>query len=283
VPGTAGIGKTAVFLFARGSPNHIYFTGRNAKAAAEVAVEVGRISPSTKATFLECDLGARATIREGLGNFVSDRLDIFVANAGIMSCPPSLTEDGYEIKWGVNHMGNAAVFRLLLPVMLRTAEQPNSDVRFVSLTSQGYAGHPRPQGIRFDQVRSLSTPLLWTTYGQSKLANIVYAKEVARRFPGITSVAIHPGVVKTDLVNTSQPVTKALVYITHPFGLMTPEEGAYHTVWAATTKDKTLETGEYYEPIGKKMRGSAACRDVELAKRLWEYTEKELEGFVESL
>jgi len=281
-PGTAGIGKTALFLFAGAHPDHLYFTGRNTKAATEVIAEISRISPSTKATFLECDLGSRATIREALKNFVSDRLDIFIANAGVMSCPPALTADGYEIKWGVNHMGNATVFRLLLPVMMRTAEQPGSDVRFVNLSSQGHRAHPRPQGIRFNEVKSLSSPILWTTYGQSKLANIIYAKEIARRYPSITSVAIHPGVIKTDLVNNASPGLRALVYITHPFGLMKPKEGAYHTIWAATAKEG-LESGEYYEPIGKKICGDAACKDIELAKRLWEYTEKELEGFVAPL
>ncbi|KAH6989527.1 oxidoreductase [Ilyonectria sp. MPI-CAGE-AT-0026] len=277
--GTRGVGKTALLHLAKHNPAHVYFTGRNQPAADAVLAE---LPSNVKGTFLQCDLASLESIRAAAEAFAEPRLDIFVANAGIMAVPAGVTTDGFEIQFGTNHVGNAALLLRLLPVMRRTAEQPGSDVRFVALTSLGYRGHPRG-GVDFATLRSPQEGMAlgaWGRYAQSKLANIVFARELARREPRITSVAVHPGVVATELVSTLGFWNRALVYVTNPRGLMTPEQGGCNTAWAAAGKGvrEKMAAGRvaFFEPVGKPSAGGAACWDDALAKELWEWTEKEV-------
>ncbi|KAF7545931.1 hypothetical protein G7Z17_g8773 [Cylindrodendrum hubeiense] len=277
--GTRGVGKTALLHLAKHNPAHIYFTGRNQSAADSV---LAALPSGIKGTFLQCDLSSLESVRTAAEAFKEARLDILIANAGIMAVDAGLTKDGYEIQFGTNHVGNAALLLRLLPVMRRTAEQPGSDVRFVSLTSLGYQGHPRG-GIRFDSLRTTQEDMTlgtWGRYAQSKLANIVFARELARREPGITSVAVHPGVVATELVSTLGFWNRLLVSVTNPRGLMTPDEGGCNTAWAAAAKGvrEKAEKGKtaFFEPVGKSHSGDAECWNDELAKKLWEWTEKEV-------
>lgn len=208
-----------------------------------------------------------------------------------MASASGLTTDGYEVQFGTNHVGNAALVLRLLPLMQKTAEaNPEADVRFVALTSLGYRAHP-VSGIEFDGVRNpdqFTSMGAWIRYGQSKLANILFARELARRYPKITGLAIHPGVVGTDLVNNLTFWNRILVYATSPLGLMTPRQGAYNTLWASTAPDvrekMELEAGSlckkskgaFFVPVGEADAGDAKCWDEELMKKLWEWTEKEV-------
>lgn len=280
---------------AKHNPAHIYFTGRNYSAAAEViaSCQVG----GKVATFIPCDMTDLASMRAAAETFASqeDRLDILIANAGVMALPPGLTKDGYEIQFGINHMANAALLLHLLPILACTADRdPDADVRFVALTSLGYRAHPAA-GIDFETLHTEQewAPMgTWSRYGQAKLANILTARELGRRFPRITSVAIHPGVVKTGLVTELGFWQRLLVYVTNPGGMMAPRQGCYNTLWAATSKDVRGRMAEtvttvcgrtsgvaLFEPVGQLHGGDTACWDEELASRLWEWTEKELGVF----
>ncbi|KAF4976482.1 hypothetical protein FZEAL_6848, partial [Fusarium zealandicum] len=197
--GTAGLGKSAILTLAAHKPSHIYFTGRSASSAKAV---IEALPPSVEATFLECDLTSLSSIRAAAAKFQHERLDVFIANAGIMAVDAGVTKDGVEVQFGVNHLGNAALLMQLLPVMLRTASQPGADVRYVALTSRGYRGHPRG-GIDLASIKTAQEDMrmgTWGRYGQSKLANMVFARELQRRYPEVTSVAVHPGVIATGLV-----------------------------------------------------------------------------------
>jgi NAD(P)-dependent dehydrogenase (short-subunit alcohol dehydrogenase family) len=121
-----------------------------------------------------------------------------------MAIPTGLTKDGYEIQFGTNHLGHALLIKLLLPTLQRTADETKggADPRIVLLASKGMTLHPTG-GIVFDELRTTQENLAfahWRLYGQSKLANILYAAELARRLPQITSVSVHPGVMMTGLV-----------------------------------------------------------------------------------
>lgn len=276
--GTNGIGKMAVLEFAQHNPGHIYFTGRNEAAAQEVISQC----PGANVSFIPCDLTDLASVHAAADSFTSSRLDIFIANAGIMAGPPGLTKDGYEVQFGINHIGNTALLMRLLPIMEKTTELPDTDVRFVSLTSLGYKMHPSA-GIEFNTLKSTQEHMLlgaYGRYGQSKLANVLTAREVRRRYPKIASVAIHPGVVKTELVTKLGFVQKAMVYVTNPGGLMSPRQGCYNTLWAATSDEMRtkMEKGNVavFEPVGKATCGTAKCWDNELAQKLWDWTEKEV-------
>ncbi|KAK7423808.1 hypothetical protein QQZ08_008851 [Neonectria magnoliae] len=276
---TRGIGRTALLHLAKHSPEHIYFTGRNQAAADAV---LAALSSGVKATFLECGLASLASVRAAAERFVHARLDIFIANAGVMGVDAGLTADGFEVQFGTNHLGNATLLLRLLPVMRRTAAQPGADVRYVALTSLGYRGHPG-EGIRFGTLRTpqADMPLgTWGRYGQSKLASVVFARELARREPGIAGVVVHPGVVRTELVTELGFWRRALVYVMNPLGMMTPEQGGCNTAWAAAAAGVREEVAKgkaaLFEPVGKAHAGDAASWDEKLAKELWEWTEKEV-------
>ncbi|KAF5986809.1 alcohol dehydrogenase Bli-4 [Fusarium bulbicola] len=271
--GTSGLGRSAILTLASHNPSHIYFTGRSSASASSL---ISSLSP-VPATFLECDLTSIASMRSVAKKFTHDRLDIFIANAGVMAVD-GLTQDGLELQFGVNHVGNATLLMALLPIMQKTAEQGH-EVRFVSVTSLGYAGHPK-KGIEFESLHSLQEHLpfgTWSRYGQSKLANIVLAKELERRYPAIRSVVVHPGVIATNLVTGLGFWKRMFVYVTNP-SMMTVEQGGYNTAWAAAGDVKRDETVAFYEPVGKANKGDNMCFSEDLGKKLWEWTEEKIES-----
>lgn len=207
-----------------------------------------------------------------------------------MAVDPGHTKDGYEVQFGTNHIGNAALALRLLPLMETTAEIPGTDVRFVALTSLGYRGHPSA-GIDFDGLRDANQfPVLgpWIRYGQSKLANILFARELGKRYPKVTSVVVHPGVVGTDLVHNLTFWNRVLVRATNPMGLMTPRQGCFNTLWAATGSDVVekmaggagtiCKSGKvaFFVPVAVGDAGDARCWDDELMTKLWDWTVAEV-------
>ncbi|KAL3433238.1 hypothetical protein BDV09DRAFT_186837 [Aspergillus tetrazonus] len=200
--GTAGLGAAAVIHLAKHSPAHIYISGRNAKSA-DVVIQQAQKS-GTKVSFLACDLASLDSVKKAADTILAQesRLDLLMCNAGIMAVPPGKTSDGYEVQFGTNHLGHALLIQKCLPLLQQTAALPGADVRVVILTSLGFRMHPSA-GIVFSDLKSEQNFTAfgsWIRYGQSKLANILYARELARRYPSITSVSVHPGVVGTGLV-----------------------------------------------------------------------------------
>ncbi|KAL0062120.1 hypothetical protein AAF712_011047 [Marasmius tenuissimus] len=198
-----------------------------------------------------------------------------------MGVPLGLTEDGYEIQFGTNHLGHALLIKLLLPTLIRTAEEPNSDVRIVTVSSNGHR-HPPPGGILFDSLRTTQQEVIgaaMTRYCQSKLANVLYAGELARQYPNITSVSVHPGIVNTGLTSSSTWFTRAFLFVWTSWRQVTPEEGAYNQVWASTVDRTILKNGAYYDPVGVLSTPGQDAQDRGLAKKLWEWTEEELSKY----
>ncbi|OCL14337.1 NAD(P)-binding protein [Glonium stellatum] len=254
--GNIGLGKQSVLEFARHGPAQIWLAARSldkAKAAAdEIKQQVPNAAPIR---LLELDLSSFESVKKAAATFSaeSDRLDILMLNAGIMAAPPGMTKDGYEIQFGTNHMGHALLTKLLLPTLEKTAKSDGSaDVRIVSLSSHGHI----------------------------KLANILWARQMAKLYPQFTTAAIHPGVVKTNLMvgATGSPlIIRILGKVA--YSLLTPvEQGARNQLWASVSKD--VKSGEYYEPVGVGDLVSANGKDDNLMKKIWDWTEKELEGHV---
>ncbi|KAJ0414915.1 hypothetical protein BJY00DRAFT_318316 [Aspergillus carlsbadensis] len=283
--GTAGLGANAVIELAKHSPAHIYITGRNAKSANGVIKQVAEAGSKTPVSFITCDLASLASVKRAADEFRSkeSRLDILMCNAGIMAVDPGLTADGYEVQFGTNHLGHALLIQKLLPALQSTAtrsEGGNSDgdARIILLTSAGYKMHPRA-GILFDTLRTTQKGLFgsWVRYGQSKLANLLYARELARRYPDITCVSVHPGVVNTGLVEGLSLARQSFVWATAWHIMVTPAEGIRNQLWAATSDKKGIVSGKFYEPVGVLSTGlDRAARDDGLAKRLWEWTDEVL-------
>lgn len=236
---------------------------------------------------MQCDLADLSSVQIAAREFVAkeEKLDILILNAGVMNPPAGTTANGYEIQFGTNHLGHALLTKLLLPTMLKTAEA-GGDVRVVCLSSIGHITPPL-HGIEFLELKG---PMNWylglVRYAQSKLANILFAKELARRYPDLTIVAVHPGVVDTELWRTLfsgyfglGSVLNAGKWVFYS----SVEDGAKNQLWAATAKKGEgkgeVESGEYYTPVGVAGQGSWKSQNKELARELWEWTEKELEEY----
>jgi NAD(P)-dependent dehydrogenase (short-subunit alcohol dehydrogenase family) len=283
--GTNGLGAESALHLAKHNAAHIYISGRNAKSAEKVIQRIQESGSSSEITFIECDLASLLSVKKTGETFVSQasRLDILLCNAGIMAQPPSLTTDGYEVQFGTNHLGHALLIKKLLPLLEKQGSD-GGDPRIIILTSEGLMLHPSG-GIIFDKLRTVQDDFFfggpWRRYGQSKLANLLFARELARRYPSIISASIHPGVVSTGLVGNQKFLDRALIYSTSFGKLLKPEEGAYNQVWAATTAKGNIENGAFYEPVGKSAhyKLGKTAKDDQLAERLWEWTQEVLEEF----
>ncbi|KAF1837795.1 NAD(P)-binding protein [Decorospora gaudefroyi] len=278
--GTEGLGEGCIRAFTAHNPLHIYFTGRNASTADALISEIKLSHPTTSLTFIKMDLSSLRTVKEGIAEgFRHDRLDILMNNAGIIAKPAILSTDGYEIQFTTNHLGHAMPTKELLPILLRTAQHPGSDVRVITNTSEGYMFHRFVEGgISFSELdagSTMSRAVLgsWIRYGQSKFANILFASELARRYPALTSVVIHPGLNKTFVSVTSRMSgTKWLQ----------AHEGILNQLWcAAGAKKGELRNGGFYMPVGVNCTDQLTieAKDGVLAERLWEWAGKVLSKY----
>ena len=189
---------------------------------------------------------------------------------GIMAAPYSKTHEGYEIQFGTNHMGHALLTRLLLPTLLKTAEKPGSDVRVVNVSSEA---HQLASGIIYDQDQ-LGKCNTWTRYGNSKLANILHARELQKQNPTITATALHPGVIVTGLY-TTVPMGWLVLPILRLFTTSIPG-GAKNSLWAATAPKDEVRGCFYWKPVAIRANGTKYAQDEKLAKELWDWTEEQL-------
>ncbi|KAK9371743.1 uncharacterized protein V1513DRAFT_428251 [Lipomyces chichibuensis] len=282
--GTAGLGKESLVALAKHNPEHIYFSGRDSKRAAAVISDCKDAVPNINLTFIECDLASLASVETAAKQFtsISQRIDILMCNAGVMALPPGLTEDGYEVQFGTNHMGHALLVKLLLPTLLRTAEMADSDVRIIFLTSTAFRTHPKG-GVVFKDLRTTQDSGVvgqWYRYGQSKLANILYAAELARRYPNITTVSIHPGIIATGLVGNLSLLNKGVVYLANLGRVKSSvADGTWNQLWAATEEKSKIVNGAYYEPVAILGKLDKESKSEKLAEELWEWTEKELDAY----
>lgn len=228
------------------------------------------------------DLSSLHSVQTAVRSFVKsyDRLDILIMNAGVMDVPPAVTEDGYEVQFGTNFMGHALLVNLLLPTITRTAELPGSDVRVVTVTSEG---HRITSSIGFEAVRTSMHSYIpgysFIRYGQSKFAQLLYAIQLARKYPAITSVAVHPGVVRTDMFNKMKwGVRTFLETMNRMIGVdfLDPTSGAYSLVWAAVAPETQLESGSYYLPVGVEGKLDKKIEEGNVGSQLWDWTQTEL-------
>jgi NAD(P)-dependent dehydrogenase (short-subunit alcohol dehydrogenase family) len=195
-----------------------------------------------------------------------------------MATPSARTAEGYEAQFGTNHIGHALFTKLLLPTLVKTAEIPGSDVRIINVSSIAQSMAP-PGGMVFNTDKLCKLNQL-RQYGQSKLANVLFTKGLAKRYPQIMSVAVHPGLILTDLYlakDKSNFIVKVAMTYVAPLFFQLPTDGAYNQLWAATAPRDQVVNGAYYLPVGKISGGTKYARDEELADRLWDWTEQQFD------
>ncbi|CAG5130695.1 unnamed protein product [Candidula unifasciata] len=223
------------------------------------------------------DLASFASIKEFCKdiNESESRIDILINNAGVMACPKMLTQDGLEMQFGVNHIGHFLLTNLLLDKIKASAP---SRIIIVSSLAHKWGR------INFDDLNSVKSYSRNAAYAQSKLANILHCKELARRLQGtgVTVNCLHPGSVNTELTRhvpfiDSTFIGKLLVLPIRYFLFKTALEGAQTTLRCAL--DPALETvsGKYFSDC-KITSPSSKAEDEEAAKRLWEISEEIVKG-----
>jgi NAD(P)-dependent dehydrogenase (short-subunit alcohol dehydrogenase family) len=271
--GNSGIGRaTAVALSRAGARTVI--TARNpergAAAVAGIAAE-GGAGPVELVVF---DLGDLSSVREGAQQLLETcpRIDVLINNAGVVLSERQQTVDGYEETFAINHLGPFLLTSLLLERLRASAP---SRIINVASTAHTNARH----GLDFDDLQSSSGRYKgMKVYGASKLANVLYASELARRLAGtgVTANSCHPGVVKTGWGHdgdTSGLLAFGLGVMGHLPGFLTPEKGARTSVYLASSPAVAQVTGEYFVRCRPK-RPSAAARDAEAARRLYDVSEE---------
>lgn len=231
---------------------------------------------------MSCDLASLASVKEAADKILAEntRLDLFYANAGIMAKPAGLSADGYELHFATNHLGHALLTQKLLPLLDKTADMADTDVRVIYTTSTAWRGG----SLAFGRLRTPMEAAVmgrWIRYGNSKLANLLYARELARRHPKLLSFSVTPGVVGTVLVTDLKLSDRMLVWVSQLGKILTPEQGAYNYLWAVSTPRSSIKQGAFYEPVGQlSTMESASSKNPKLGPQLWDWTEKELEKWI---
>jgi WW domain-containing oxidoreductase len=194
------------------------------------------------------------------------KLDVIIANAGIMALPKLQQAHGYELQFFTNHIGHFILVTGLLDILA-------DDARVVCLSSAGHNLAPR-NGIDFDNLSGAKGYSRWRAYGQSKLANVLFANELARRFAGTAKTAnsLHPGVIATNLGRHDMASRYAMPLLT-PIGLKTVPQGAATETFVATHPSLAGVSGEYFANCNV-ARTRRDARDPALAKRLWQESER---------
>lgn len=200
-----------------------------------------------------------------------------------MCAPFSLTKDIIEIQLQTNYLAHFHLTSLLLPVLLSTASasQPNT-VRIINISSDAHRKLAPKAGFEFSEF-NLERASTWTRYGQSKFAQVVHAKELARRFGerGLVALSVHPGTVKTGLSAGPRGSSWWYRYL-QPFvewGAAGPERGAWGVLWCALGRlGEAVEwdpqiNGYYLEKIGRLGRVKREAESKEIGERLWEWSE----------
>jgi NAD(P)-dependent dehydrogenase (short-subunit alcohol dehydrogenase family) len=260
---TAGIGLvTARELAQRGA--EVIVVSRSAEKCARVAAEIGG-----RTRWFAADLSDLSQVRRVAADIAAaaPRVDVLVNNAGAIYEDRRTSVDGIEMTWALNHLSYFLLTKELLP-QLRAA--PAARVVNVSSNAHWMARG----GIRFDDVQFAQSYSGWAAYGHSKLANILFSSELARR-TGLVSNALHPGAVNTEFGRSNQGAFWKLVYRLWPLFTISPEKGARTSIHLATAS--TSATGGYYSDC-RPARASAAATDADAARRLWELSEQQVGG-----
>jgi len=289
----SGIGlETARAVHATGAT--LFLTARNS-AKAQQAIDDVKNGPGPKSDApvhaIELRLDSLASVRSAAKEFLSrsDRLNVLILNAGVMATPEGKTEDGFETQFGTNHLGHFLFFQLLKPALLASST-PQFQSRVISVSSMAHhGGNVRLDDINFEK----ETYQPWTAYGRSKTANILFAKEIERRYgsKGLHALSIHPGIIATNLMQyLSADEANAILNneAIKPI-LKNAPQGAATTTYAALSPEWEGRGGKYLsdlveqEPTADNTGSTGYALwidDEQLPKELWDKS-NELVGFDE--
>ena len=257
----SGIGKmTAVGLARAGAT--VVMACRDLVRSGPALAEVRSLSGSAHGHLMELDLASQASVRAFVDAFTDrfDRLDVLVSNAGIASAQRKLTVDGLELNLAVHHLGPFLLTTLLLPLLERSAP---SRVIVVAGSAQRYAS------IDWDDLQSQKRYSMMRASGQSRLANLLFVRALARRTHGVTVNALDPGTTATGISREFPALLRGLMRLV----LQSPEKGARTSIYLATSPDVAGVTGRYFKNEREYTYNPRADDDA-AAERLWQVSEQ---------
>ena len=259
----SGLGKETIRVLAlRGAK--IIGTARTKQKAESAISEISGKSHLG----LECELANPNSVKSCVAEIQRQKikLDVIICNAGIMALPTLEKVFGYELQFFTNHIGH---FILVTGLLNDLTEEG----RVVVLSSEAHRNAPK-EGINFDNLAGEKYYSAWTFYGQSKFANLLFAKELARRFSGTkkTAYAVHPGVIKTNLARSMNPVLQVIFGLGEHLFLKNIQQGAATECYLASNYSVTSQSGNYFADCNIK-QPRRDCENLELAKKLWDSSE----------
>ena len=272
-----GLGyHTAAALAQTGA--HVVLAVRNLEKGNLALARIVAAHPKADVTLAQLDLSSLASVRAAAASLrkAYPRIDLLINNAGVMWTPKQLTDDGFEMQFGTNHLGHFALTGLLLDNML-----PVRGSRVVTVSS---TGHRLRAAIHFDDLQWEHSYDRFAAYGQSKLANLLFTYELQRRLAdqhkNTIAVAAHPGASSTELGRNAPALIKPLSALVAPLLFQGAAMGSLPTLRAATDPD--VQGGQYYGPDGlgeqrghpKLVSSSAQSHDEDLQRRLWTVSEE---------
>jgi NAD(P)-dependent dehydrogenase (short-subunit alcohol dehydrogenase family) len=261
-----GIGKaTAIALAAKGA--HVVIVARNADKGRAALAQVQAAGPGG-AELIVADLSSQQQVRRAAADFKArhDRLDVLVNNAGVYVPERHVTADGLEETFGLNHLGYFLFTKELLDVLQATPK-----ARIVNVSSDAHRG----ARMRWEDLQFERTPYRgFQAYGQSKLANVLFTYELARRLEGtgVTVNCLHPGVIGSGFGQTYGSALSILVKIARPF-MLSPEEGARTSIYLASSPEVEGVTGKYFSKC-KPVKSNAISYDLQSQQKLWTLSEQ---------
>ncbi|XP_072535812.1 retinol dehydrogenase 12, like isoform X2 [Salminus brasiliensis] len=236
---------------------------RDMKKADAALKEVIEASGNQNVVTKNLDLADSASIREFAQTINSEekQVNILINNAGVMVCPYGKTADGFEMQIGVNHMGHFLLTFLLMDLIKRS-----SPARIINVSSMAH----KWGSINIDDINSEKSYDKSRAYSQSKLANVLFTRCLAKKLEGtgVTTYVLHPGVVQTELWRHLNRVQQGAMWLIKPF-TKTSVQGAQTTIYCAVAPELETESGKYYSDCAP-ASCSAAAMDDEMAKRLWD-------------
>ena len=255
---TSGIGEvTAIRLAEQGA--RIVFTARDKARADDTMAALRKANPNAEHDVHLADLSTLAEMKR-VGKILAQepKIDVLVNNAGALFNKRQETADGLEMTFALNHMGYFVITNILLNKL-----KPGA--RIVTVASNAHRGAK----LKFDDLQSTRGYVGFPVYSKSKLANILFNRELARRAPqGVTANALHPGFVATRFGDNSGGLMRTVLKVVKPIGAISPEEGARTIIYLASSQDVAGVTGGYFFEC-KPSTPTAEARNDADARRLW--------------
>lgn len=264
---TAGIGlATAHALAARGA--EVLLVARDREKGERVTDDLRRDTGNEQIQVLLADLSSQASIRAMAAQVRRDhpQLHALINNAGGFFGTRQLTPDGLEMTFAFNHLAYFLLTQELLPVLTAT-----TGARIVNVSSAAQSG----ARLNLDDLQGARRYSSMTAYSQSKLANVLFTKELTRRLAGtgVTANVLHPGVVQSNFGNGTRGVLGVLFPILKRLMGISPQRGAQTSVYLATSPEVASVTGQYFEK-SRVVKPNPIADDVALASRLWTESER---------